>query len=110
MLYLRAWLEMSGIDEGLVFRRIDWGGEATEQGLRGEWIARIVQRYSAAMGIDRKIVGAHSLRSGFITSAGEHNAPVYKTMEITGQKDPRTVLKYLRRPNLFRNHVGEYFL
>jgi hypothetical protein len=31
-------------------------------------------------------------------------------MEITGQKDPQTVLRYLRRPNLFRDYVGEGFL
>jgi hypothetical protein len=86
------------------------GGAALEVGLNAQWIARVVQHYSTAIGLDRTAIGAHSLRSGFITSAGEHDAPLYKIMEITGQKDPRTVLKYLRRPNLFRNHVGENFL
>lgn len=108
--YLRDWLTQSGLEDGPVFRRIDWGGAALPAGLSGQWIARIVQRYSAAMGIDHKLIAAHSLRSGFITSAGEHNATLYKIMEITGQKDPKTVLRYLRRPNLFRDHVGEKFL
>jgi integrase len=108
--HLQAWLSQSGITEGRVFRRIDWGGAALEAGLSGYWIARIVQRYAAAAGIDPTLIGAHSLRSGFITSAGERNAPLYKIMEITGQKEPRTVLRYLRRPNLFRDHVGEGFL
>jgi site-specific recombinase XerD len=108
--HLQTWLDTSGVQEGLVFRRIDWGGAALEAGLSGYWIARIVQRYAAASGVDPTMIGAHSLRSGFITSAGERNAPLYKIMEITGQKEPRTVLKYLRHPNLFRDHVGENFL
>lgn len=108
--YLQQWLRESGVDEGVVFRRIDWGGAALAKGLSGQWIARIVQRYSAAIGIDPILIGAHSLRSGFITSAGESNATLYKIMEVTGQKDPKTVLRYLRRPNLFREHVGEDFL
>ena len=57
--HLQAWLDQAGIDEGLVFRRIDWGGAALEEGLAGQWIARIVQRYSAAIGIDHKLIGAH---------------------------------------------------
>jgi integrase len=108
--HLRAWLEQAGIEEGYVFRRIDWGGAALEEGLTGHWIARIVQHYAALIGMDRKSIGAHSLRSGFITSAGERNAPLYKIMEVTGQKDSQTVLRYLRRPNLFREHVGADFL
>lgn len=108
--HLRAWLTRAGIDEGPVFRRVDWGGAALEQALSGQWMSRVVQRYASAIELDRSKVGAHSLRAGFITSAGERNAPLYKIMEVTGQKDPRTVLAYLRRPNLFRDHAGAEFL
>lgn len=107
---LKAWLKRAGIDDGYVFRRVDWGDAALEAPLSSAWIARVVQHYAAAIGLDPKQLGAHSLRSGFITSCGEHEVTLYKIMEVTGQKDPRTVLRYLRRPNLFKNHAGAGFL
>jgi site-specific recombinase XerD len=107
---LKTWLNEAGITEGPVFRRIDWAGGATEQALSGQWIGRVVKKYAGLIGLDIKDFGAHSLRSGFITSAGERDVQLYKIMEVTGQKDPRTVLRYLRRANLFKNHAGDGFL
>ncbi|WP_262488491.1 hypothetical protein [Iodobacter fluviatilis] len=86
------------------------GGGATEQALSGQWIGRVVKKYAGLIGLEVKDFGAHSLRSGFITSAGERDVQLYKIMEVTGQKDPRTVLRYLRRANLFKNHAGDSFL
>lgn len=108
--HLRWWLEQAGISEGPVFRSIDWADGATEQRLSGQWIWRVVKKYAALIGIDPKTVGAHSLRAGFVTSAGEHNVELYKIMEVTGQTDPRTPLRYLRRANLFKGHAGTCFL
>ncbi len=95
--HLRMWLDQAGIEEGYVFRRLDWAGAAIEKGLTGHWIARIVQHYATLIGIYRQSIGAHSLRSGFITSAGERHAPLYKIMEVTGRKTLQAVLRYLRR-------------
>lgn len=108
--HLRSWLDQAGISEGPVFRRIDWADGATEQRLSGQWIWRVVKKYAAQIGIDPDRVGSHSLRAGFVTSAGEHNVELYKIMEVTGQTDPRTPLKYLRRANLFKGHAGSGFL
>ncbi|WP_051279402.1 tyrosine-type recombinase/integrase [Chitinilyticum aquatile] len=108
--HLKAWLSTAGIDEGAVFRRVDWAGAATEQRLSAQWMARVVKNYANQIGLGFTEFGAHSLRSGFITSAGERDVQLYKIMEVTGQKDPRTVLRYLRRANLFKDHAGEDFL
>ncbi|QBC45972.1 DNA recombinase (plasmid) [Iodobacter fluviatilis] len=78
--------------------------------MSGQWIGRVVKKYAGLIGLEVKDFGAHSLRSGFITSAGERDVQLYKIMEVTGQKDPRTVLRYLRRANLFKNHAGDSFL
>jgi site-specific recombinase XerD len=107
---LKHWLAEAGIDSGPVFRRIDWGGAATEQALSGQWMGRVVKRYAGLIGLDVTEFGAHSLRSGFITAAGERDVQLYKIMEVTGQKDPRTVIRYLRRANLFKDHAGGGFL
>lgn len=108
--HLRQWIEHAGIDNGLLFRRIDYGGAALERGLASQWVSRIIKHYAERIGLDSAKVGAHSMRSGFITSAGERNASFDRIMEVTGQTDPRTVKRYLRRPNMFKNHVGEDFL
>lgn len=108
--FLRTWLETAGITEGPVFRRMDWAGGATEHRLSSKWIASIVQRYAKAVGIDPKMVGAHSLRSGFVTTATEHNVPIYRIMEVTLQVNAETVLRYMRRANQFRDHAGSEFL
>lgn len=108
--YLKQWLLEAGIEEGPVFRRMDWAGAATEKPLSGQWIGRVVKQYAGLIGLEVADFGAHSLRSGFITSAGERDVQLYKIMEVTGQKDPRTVLRYLRRANLFKDHAGSDFL
>jgi site-specific recombinase XerD len=105
-----SWLDAAGIREGAVFRRMDWAGGATECRLSGKWIGRVVQRYAHAAGIDARLVGAHSLRSGFITTAAEHQVPLYRIMEVTLQTSAETTLKYMRRANLFRDHAGTDFL
>ena len=108
--HLRTWLKEAGITEGPLFRRIDWADGATEQRLSGQWIWRVVKKYAQQIGLDPATIGAHSLRAGFITSAGEHNVELSRIMEVTGQTDPRTPLKYLRRANLFKGHAGSGFL
>jgi site-specific recombinase XerD len=105
-----TWLDAAGIREGPVFRRMDWAGGATESRLSSKWVGRVVQRYAHAAGVDARQVGAHSLRSGFITTAAEHQVPLYRIMEVTLQTSAETTLKYMRRANLFRDHAGSDFL
>ena len=52
--------------------------------------SRIVKRYAAAVGLDPAEFSGHSLRSGFLTSAAEAGASVFKMMEcqIASNSDP----------------------
>ena len=108
--HLRAWLKDSVITEGPLFRPIDWADGAIEQRLSRQCIWRVVKKYAEQIGLDPAIIGVHSLRAGFITSAGELNVELSRIMEVTGQTDPRTPLKYLRRANLFKGYAGSGFL
>lgn len=73
-------------------------------------VADIVKRYAAAAGLDASTFGAHSLRAGFITAGAERGADLARIMDVSGHRDPRTVVGYIRRANAFKGHAGDGFL
>jgi integrase len=73
-------------------------------------VADIIKRYCAAAGLDASTFGAHSLRAGFITTAAERGADLARIMDVSGHRDPRTVVGYIRRANAFKGHSGSGFL
>ncbi|TXM55863.1 DNA recombinase [Methylobacterium sp. WL120] len=52
----------------------------------------------------------HSLRAGYITTATERGADLARIMELSGHRNPRTVLGYVRRANAFKDRAGSGFL
>lgn len=52
----------------------------------------------------------HSLRAGFVTSALEHGANLFKVMDVTRHKRIETLKGYDRRAKAFRDHAGKDFL
>lgn len=73
-------------------------------------VADIIKRYAEAAGLDPMLFGAHSLRAGFITTAAERGADMARIMDVSGHRDPRTVVGYIRRANAFKDHAGGGFL
>ena len=74
-------------------------------------VARLIKRYAEKVGLDPAAVGAHSLRSGFLTEAAKAGASLPKMQEVSRQEEGRTVLLgYVRDAALFENHAGERFL
>ncbi|NHR07441.1 tyrosine-type recombinase/integrase [Chromobacterium haemolyticum] len=109
--HLQAWLNASGIKEGPIYRVVHRSGALQPAALSADWICRRVQQLAkTVLGKDKGAIGGHSLRSGFITTAAEYGEDVARIMEVTGQKDPRTVLRYIRRANRFKGHAGRGFL
>lgn len=109
---LRAWLEAAGITEGPVFRSVSRSGHIRKGNLRltNQTVGAIVKRYAEAAGLDAASFGAHSLRSGYITSAAERGANLARIMDQSGHRTPRAVLGYIRRANAFQDHSGSSFL
>ena len=52
----------------------------------------------------------HSLRSGFLTSAAESGASIWKLSEVSRHKSLDTLRGYVRRVDLFKEHAGAAFL
>jgi hypothetical protein len=69
-----------------------------------------VKRYATRVGLDPASFAGHSLRSGFLTSAAEHGASVFKMMEVSRHRSVDTLRGYVRRVDLFKEHAGVVFL
>jgi hypothetical protein len=73
-------------------------------------VAEIIKRYAAMAGLDPAIFSGHSLRAGFVTSALEHGADLFKVMDVTRHRRVETLKGHDRRAKAFRDHAGEGFL
>jgi integrase len=107
---VQAWLQAANISEGLVFRRLHRYGAVRAQGLTGHMVARIVKRRCRLAGLDPTEFSGHSLRAGFLTSAAEAGASVFKMMEVSRHKSVDVLSGYVRNANLYRDHAGSAFL
>ena len=102
---LRKWLELSGIIDGAVFRRIDRHGNIYES-LTDQSIAKIIKKRCGAVGIITTEIAGHSLRSGFVTTAIEHGVPTHAIMRQTGHKKEETLRRYIRLGTVFQGNAA----
>ncbi|EXJ16185.1 site-specific integrase [Imhoffiella purpurea] len=107
---VQDWLRTAGIREGHVYRRLYRGDRVGEAPLSAHSIAAVVKRCAEAVGLDPAEYAGHSLRSGFMTSAALSKASLFKMMEVSRHKDPKTVMIYVRRSAEFEDHAGDGLL
>lgn len=91
---LEEWLQVAGITDGAIFRRIRKGGHLGEP-LSPSAVRDIVKQRCALAGVMGDF-SAHSLRSGFVTEAGARGVGRAETMALTGHRSIQTVLGYSR--------------
>jgi integrase len=92
---LQAWLDVSQIVEGPLFRRVYRGGGVGAKALSGDQVARIVKRRAQLAGLTGDWA-AHSLRSGFVTEAGRQGVPLGEVMALTEHRGVATVMGYFQ--------------
>lgn len=107
---VKDWLAAAKITEGPVFRSLRKGDKVSENPLSPFSISVIVKRYAGLAGFVEEDFSGHSLRSGFITSAAERGASLFKMMEVSRHKSVNTLKGYVRRAELFKDHAGAGFL
>ena len=88
---LSAWLSVSGVTSGPIFRRIHKSRPGGP--LSGQAVWLIVKRRAALAKLEGDF-GAHSLRSGFVTEAGRQAVPLKDAMALTGHRSLATFLRY----------------
>lgn len=91
---LQAWLDVTALTEGPLFRRLYRGG-STGGALSDDQVARIVQRRALLAGLTGDWAG-HSLRSGFVTEAGRQGVPLGEVMAMTEHRSVGTVMGYFQ--------------
>ena len=69
-------------------------------------MAEIVKTYAKRIGLEPASFSAHSLRAGFLTSAAQSGASVFKMMDVSRHKRMDTIRGYIRDTELFRDHAG----
>ena len=102
---VKKWIEISNIKSGPLFRRFSKGSKLTENRLTDQTIALLIKNYLRLAGIDNNNYSAHSLRSGFATSAAEDGAEEGSIMAMTGHKSTEMVRRYIKEANLFKNNA-----
>lgn len=85
---LRAWLEVSGIERGAVFRSVSKSGKLGSKRLHGRDVARILQKCALRAGLSVERVSGHSLRSGLGTTAAKQG------------KRPDVIQKHMRHKRI----------
>lgn len=106
---LQAWLEASKITEGPLFRGVR-GTRVLPDRLCDRQVARIVQKRTALIGLDPALFAGHSLRSGFISSASDHDASIAKIADHAGHAKLDTTRGYMQTADAFKDHPGRGFL
>ncbi|WP_028487842.1 site-specific integrase [Thiothrix lacustris] len=107
---LKDYLQAAGIVDGALFRPITKSDKTRNQAITDKSIATIVKRYAEAAGLNPDDFSGHSLRSGFITSASESGANLFKIMDVSRHKSVQTVRGYVRNAEMFKDHAGSSFL
>ena len=104
--YLKRWLEMSKITSGPLFRRIGRYNHVLD-GLNAKAVNYIFKERAEKAGLDVEKFSAHSLRSGFITSAASKGLPVWEIMQLTNHRTSRSVDDYYRSGSILNNPAAD---
>lgn len=102
---LEDWLDASGITEGPLFRRID-RHENILEGLTPQSVRLIVKSCCEQVGLDSKKYGAHSLRSGFCSTAAKAGKAEHQIMKQTRHKRADSLQRYIKKVNLFDDNAA----
>ena len=106
---LDAWFGASGITSGPVFRGVR-GATVLPGRLDPGTVARVLKRRVGAIGLDADMFAAHSMRSGFISTAAEHGAALADIARHAGHSRLDSTMGYIQVANAFARHSGKDFL
>lgn len=102
---LEDWLAASGISDGPLFRRIDRHGNIFG-GLTPQSVRLIVKDCCEKVGLDPDRYGAHSLRSGFCSTAAKAGKAEHQIMKQTRHKRSDSLQRYIKKVSLFDDNAA----
>ncbi len=99
------WLVVSRICSGPLFRAITKSDKPRSTRLSAQVVGLIVKRYCGLIGKRVPRFGAHSLRSGFVTSAAIAGAAERHIQAQSGHLSRTMLRKYIREAQVFRDNA-----
>jgi integrase len=104
---LNMWRSVGGIEEGAIFRVMNRHDQVLPKRLSGEGVGIVVKRSVEGLRLDPSQFAGHSLRAGLATSAAAAGKSERAILQQTGHRSVRTVWRYVREGNLFRENAAE---
>lgn len=99
---LRAWLQLSELRAGPIFRRVLKSGRILGEPLEPAAVRKIVMKRAQAAGLVGHF-SAHSIRAGFVTEAGRRQMPPAEAMKMTGHRSVGVFMRYYRSGDLLNS-------
>lgn len=103
---LKAWLSISGISVGPIFRPVTRHGRIAPVALSTQAVAEIVKQRAKAIGLDSSKYSGHSLRAGLVTSAAQAGVSSWKIRQQTGHKSDAMLQRYIRDSQIFIDNAA----
>jgi site-specific recombinase XerD len=97
---LAAWMKHRGTAPGALFTRVPCDGRP----ILGEAIGRMIKASVRLIGLDSSEYCGHSLRSGFITAAGEAGVPLLVIGAHSGHRSLFMLKRYFRRTEIWKEN------
>ena len=104
---IQAWLTMSKLTEGPVFRRLRRGPSIGKERLSDSSVAKLIKRCARDAGHKNvSMFAGHSLRRGFITTAARKRSDVFAIAAQSRHRSLDTVREYVDAETRFDDHPG----
>lgn len=93
---VQAWLALSTLTEGPLFRKINRWGHLSDSGLAAGSIVPILRQLFLRAGVaNSEVFSSHSLRRGFANWARLSGWDIRELMNYVGWRDVKTAMRYL---------------
>ncbi|MCS4089700.1 site-specific integrase [Rhizobium sp. BK176] len=104
---LKAWLDVSKIDRGPIFRSVDRHSNISKAALSDKAVALIVKERAKKAGLNAAVFAGHSLRSGFITESGIQGKSLLEAMKLSGHKTMQVAAGYHQAGSALLNETAD---
>jgi integrase len=101
-----AWLAVSGVAAGAIFRPVDRRGHVLETRLSGEAVSMVVRKRVGDAGLEPMGYSGHSLRAGLATSAAQAGVPAWRIKAQTRHASDAMLAHYIRQGELFTDNAA----
>jgi integrase len=91
---LNAWLAVTKIETGSIFRKIDRWGNVSTRALEPSAVNAVVKQRAAMAGLEPGEFSAHGLRSGYLTEAANRGIPLPEAMEQSRHRSVQQASSY----------------